>query len=413
MTRVEIPSLTGLRFFAALAVVITHAIPKIVVYDEPPTIVHLLSQMSAAGMTLFFVLSGFIIFLNYSNAVGNRTDLWNFFVARFARLYPLFFLCILLDFARLFSYGQLFDRLAPIPFYATMTQSWVYKIIGDHSLMFQYGLLPQVSWSISTEWMFYFAFPFICATIWLLKSTRVKLMAAVAFTVFVLGLITFLNFQANTIQAFGVRTFGPVAGTPVDSFHFWLVYYSPYVRIFEFVLGCLCASIYVKLAPPTGREERFGIYLTAISVAAVIGLHFLFFGLQPAHPYLRILQQLRANFGFAPAMALLVFVCARYRNEFVRFLSGKWIVMGGQISYSIYLLHFVIIGAFRYEASKMTSWEIAVGSYVQLAIALAAILGLSALSWRFVEVPCRHFLRSILSLEPKVLSTQVAESGLR
>src|SRR2546428_4093731 len=68
MRQDQIPSLTGLRFCAAAAVVVSHAVPKILVYDEQPMVLYLVSQMSAAGMTLFFVLSGFVIFLNYSRA---------------------------------------------------------------------------------------------------------------------------------------------------------------------------------------------------------------------------------------------------------------------------------------------------------------------------------------------------------
>src|SRR5258708_19157471 len=109
----EIPSLTGLRFFAAAAVVLSHAIPKIVVYDDTPYLLLLLIQLAAPGMTLFFVLSGFVIFLNYSRSIRTGTDLWNFFVARFARLYPLFFVCIAFDLLMKFSYDQMpLDRLS-------------------------------------------------------------------------------------------------------------------------------------------------------------------------------------------------------------------------------------------------------------------------------------------------------------
>jgi peptidoglycan/LPS O-acetylase OafA/YrhL len=397
----QIPSLTGLRFFAAMIVVLSHAIPKIVIYDNPPYFLRVLSQASAAGMTLFFVLSGFVIFLNYSRLIGTGTDLWNFFVARFARLYPLFFVCVAFDLLMTFSYNQMtLERLAALPFYATLTQSWVYEVIGNHSLIFQYGLMPQVSWSISTEWMFYFAFPFICGAILLLRTARTKLLGAVALSAFALIVITLLNFHADQIQAFGIRTFGPIAATQTDSFHFWLTYFSPYVRIFEFVLGCICASMYLALDEPSPREQRIGAALTFLSLAAIAGLQLLFLGVRFENPYFPILQQLYLNYGFAPAAALLVFSCARCQNAIVRFMSGKWIVLEGETSYSIYLLHDVIINAFRYEAAKITSWNVAMGAYLQLAVVLGATAGISLISWRFIEVPCRSILRSILSVEP-------------
>src|SRR5207247_2015553 len=100
-----------------------------------------------------------------------------------------------------------------------------------------------------------------------------------------------------------------------------------------------------------------------------------------------IVQQWRLNFGFAPTMAVLIFCCARYQNFIVGLLSGKWIVLGGEISYSIYMLHVLVINAFRYEAPKITSWNVALGSYLQLVVVLASIVGLSLISWRFVERP--------------------------
>lgn len=74
--------------------------------------------------------------------------------------------------------------------------------------------------------------------------------------------------------------------------------------------------------------------------------------MQFSNPHLQILQQLYLNYGYAPAMALLVTCCSRYQNSIVEFLSGKWIVIGGEISYSIYLLHLLIINAFRYETPR-------------------------------------------------------------
>ena len=59
----------------------------------------------------------------------------------------------------------------------------------------------------------------------------------------------------------------------------------------------------LEFGEPSPREQRFGAFLTALSVAAIICL-LLFFGLKFSNPYLRILRQLYLNYGYAPAMAL-------------------------------------------------------------------------------------------------------------
>jgi peptidoglycan/LPS O-acetylase OafA/YrhL len=401
MNREQIPSLTGLRFLAAAAVVLSHGIPQIVKYDNPPKLLALLSDTAGAGMTLFFVLSGFVIFLNYSSKIGTSVGLWNFFVARFARLYPLYFLAVSYDLLMKFSYNQFpIARASTLPFYATMTQSWVYKPVDGNALIYQFGLLPSVSWSISTEWFFYFAFPFICGVIWLLKSTPQKFVATAILVVAALFGLTLMNLAGDKIRNLATAYFGPIAANPQDGFFRWLAYFSPYVRVLEFILGCFCAAVYKSLPTPSAHEQRIGAWLTGGTACGIVLLHWYMFGVDNNTLTHALIQPLHMNFGFAPLMAALILCCVRYQNGFVSLMSGKWIVLGGEISYSMYLLHFVIIDVFRYPAPTITSWNVAVGSYLQLVMVLASIVGLSLISWRFVEMPLRRLFREALTIRP-------------
>src|SRR5260370_14849385 len=87
------------------------------------------------GMSAFFVLSGFVIHYNYEAQI--RDEGWrgfaNFLVARFARLYPLYIVCVLIE---LNSNGYLIDLVtgnsatiehawATLPSYLTLTQPGV------------------------------------------------------------------------------------------------------------------------------------------------------------------------------------------------------------------------------------------------------------------------------------------------
>jgi len=391
----QIPSLTGLRFVAAMAVALSHALHHIVKYPgTPPTHVVLLSVMSGAAMTLFFVLSGFVIFLNYSHTIGTRSGLWNFFVARFARLYPLYFVCVAFDLAMKFGYQQFpVDRVGALPYYATLTQSWFYHPIAGQALVYQFGVMPQVSWSISTEWFFYVAFPMIAGAIVLLGSIRSRIAAVVVLSLAALAGLGYLGLQQGAIDRLGASHYGSIASDPQNSLFRWLVYFSPYVRIFEFAVGCLCAAIFVKLAPPSERENKIGSRVTLALLAGTIALHWLMFGVSINASWHMALRQLHQNFGYAPLLAALIFCCARYRSGFVRFLSGKWIVVGGEASYSIYLLHSLIVNAFRYEAPVISSWTVGIAACLQLTVVMAATVGLSLISWRFIEVPCRKLLR--------------------
>src|SRR5579863_9108994 len=68
--REELPALTGLRFVAAFSVLLAHSASILMrSYETPGSAVFWLKQGSGLGMTLFFVLSGFVIHYNYATLV--------------------------------------------------------------------------------------------------------------------------------------------------------------------------------------------------------------------------------------------------------------------------------------------------------------------------------------------------------
>src|SRR5271155_898494 len=92
----HVPALDGVRFMAALCVLLGHAIS--ILQSDPNAPIEgilefLLGNLAGLGMTLFFILSGFVIHLNYRETAGlGRGGTARFLIARFARLYPLYIL---------------------------------------------------------------------------------------------------------------------------------------------------------------------------------------------------------------------------------------------------------------------------------------------------------------------------------
>ena len=83
--RRSIEALTGLRFFAALIVVVSH-FPQIIPIErfQVP-----LERQGAAGVTIFFVLSGFVLAYNYADTFRTSTaGTLAFMRARIARIWP-------------------------------------------------------------------------------------------------------------------------------------------------------------------------------------------------------------------------------------------------------------------------------------------------------------------------------------
>jgi peptidoglycan/LPS O-acetylase OafA/YrhL len=407
----EIPALTGLRFLAAISVAISHGSSMILKFEPRDVVTGWLPMASAFGMTLFFVLSGFVIHYNYRRLVTARgwSGLGAFLWARFARLYPLFLLILVLD---VLLGRQLFDFLLgnttgftnilqSLPYYLLFIQSWVYVPFGDNSLIYVTGDNVALTWSISTEWFFYLAYPVIALLVLRVRRPIVILFAMLIWSLLWGGMASFLDGRSTEIDAWAVGHYGPIAGMAdgyQDSFVRWLLYFSPYLRIGEFILGCLTAQLFLLLRDRivTPREQAIGRLLLTLSIISVPLIIFLTYS---SEYQVALLFSLRLNYGLAPSVALILFGAARYENGVSRFLRSRPVVALGEASYSIYLTHFLIfliLTSYLGAALPATVPNI-VFLYVRFVFVLSLICVISLGLQAIVEVPTRRWLRRLWS----------------
>src|SRR6202045_5072920 len=172
----HIASLDGLRFIAAGSVLFSHGYFYILLLQQNSGITAYNAPFVALaniGMTLFFVLSGFVIHYNYGLSVSLPGGVRAFFVARFARLYPLFFLVFVISTVEAFrSADGKVDNLGPIPLYLTFTQSWWFWVFGDRAAREAYRNATGLMWSLSTEAFFYAAYPLLAPALRRLVGAR-------------------------------------------------------------------------------------------------------------------------------------------------------------------------------------------------------------------------------------------------
>src|SRR6202050_5609698 len=153
--------------------------------------VYWIEQASGFGMTLFFVLSGFVIHYNYAAAVTGRQGARGtaaIFWARFARLYPLLLLMLALYVLvsnRHFEFWsgrpeRFAEVLRALPYFLLSIQSWLYFPIGDTALIYAIGPSASLTWSIRTEWFFYLVYPLAAWAIVGLRTPRSVALAAIA-----------------------------------------------------------------------------------------------------------------------------------------------------------------------------------------------------------------------------------------
>jgi peptidoglycan/LPS O-acetylase OafA/YrhL len=395
----QIPALTGLRFFAAFFILCAHAADWLGQFQNS-NIVQRFGFLAMYGMPLFFVLSGFVIHYNYCRLFTSRgicMAACEFAAARFARLLPLYFCLLLMAIladgfvGRVQTQGDLWAKI--LAYYVTLTQSWWYIVYGNQLLI---NWLFPVSWSISTEMFFYITFVALVFAILALRTPRQSIMAAVFYPLVVLTSLLTVRYFLPVILTHAEPRITDYIGIDhfSDSFFRWLFYFSPYLRVFEFLMGCLTAQIFtLHLDRPVTRTERALADAALVAAFLVLGLcgacYLGFFAYGQLGPYVQFLS---LNFLCAPMIAFILLYVARYDSAFTRFMSLPTLVILGDTSYSIYLIHTWTLRTFLRPAPPLT-WLWAADAAFRIIGAILFTLLVSYATYHLIEVPSRAWLR--------------------
>lgn len=355
----QLAPLTSLRFFAAGALVVFH-LQTVFGYQIP-------GVNFAPAVTLFFVLSGFILTYVYPNFEGQGA-IRRFYLARFARIWPLHALTVTLALVLLpvhFSWDWLLANLM-------LVQAWV----GHLHLAMSFN---GVAWTISNEAFFYVLFPLVILTqrwlaLWWLGC--LSILAAVI----VVG---------NTLE--------PISPTAMDLGWSWhnVSHVWPPVRFIEFLAGITAARLFLRC--PIPRYSSASWSLLECACLGLLALSFssatagILYGSTFGTTWLGAVGLHWFSFAGAFPALVLVVTCFAYGGGVVsRLLSWKVLVLLGEISFATYMLHQLLANAWRHSPWWQPGWNPA-----GLLVALAVIYGLSWLVWRFFENPARRGIRSL------------------
>lgn len=360
--RENLKSLTSLRFFAAALVVVSHT--GYFGYGRE----FVASFPIGLAVSFFFVLSGFVLF--YSNPkITSMSSASDFLVARVARIWPAHFLMLILVILFLpSSWGESWSLDTAKEFLknALLVQSWSHSLSGFFSF-------NAVSWSISTEMFFYAMFPIL---IWRWESTKViKLLASAALVLACIASAASLNWA------------GEVAAN-VDSVEGY-VYVFPPARLLEFLTGMLVADLWMK----AGASNYSTIKATAlqlISVSLIIfvvpAMHTFYAWLYEGETIVTSAFKWLQGGGYLLICAIVIFAMACMNGLIAQALSNRLLVILGEISYSVYLTHQVLLSAL---VGKLPSFGPMIIQYI---VYWLIVVGFSFGVWALVEKPCRKMI---------------------
>jgi peptidoglycan/LPS O-acetylase OafA/YrhL len=407
-----IDALTGLRFFAAIFVAISHGSLVFLPYQSYPNLMQVIGGLAGPGMAIFFVLSGFVIYYNYADSIRENSwpSLSRFFIFRFSRLYPLYVLVLSSEYllggggARILAgdYSDLVNKGSEMLRYLTMTQTWTYELKGASSLVYQFGPVSQVSWSISTEWFFYLAFPLVAWALFRIVRARALTLFAICLGLFFLGASIFILTERKEVADWAVRSYGQHAAANgiygQDSFLRWVLYFSPYSQIFNFIIGCAIAKLHLQMkdSKPGSGELVTAAILIPLSLVCLVFVY-LKCMTNLLGPSLResVYYYLHANSIFTPMIGYIMFACSRYKSWLRSILSWRPFVWGGEASYSIYLLHMLIIPFIARALAWLGPKDIFMGG-TRMVILLLVLTVVSRCLYLVFEVPAQRFLRKKL-----------------
>ena len=356
----KLRALTGLRFFAAAAIVFLHfegyfGIKKI--------------GNLAFGVSFFFILSGFILTYVYS-ALEDWEAKKKFYLARVARIWPahLFFFLVVF-FSVFFNLIPTIGDSKVILFNIFMVHAWI-------PLSKSYFSFNSPSWSISTEFFFYLCFPFIISNwskTWYWKA-------------FAIGMIPFCIIWCCTYFHLPHYTLDNALTTN------GLLHVNPLSRLFEFFLGIVAAKIWLKYRHKLNVSIAQATFLE-LAVISLLVLNFLNYASISSFFSHYVPESL--NYGFndwaktgifeSLSFSLLIMIFALEKGIVSKLLSNRAAVFLGEISFSIYLFHQII---FRYYIAYIQLFQGISNKYLLLGYWSILLLG-AALVWKFIECPSR------------------------
>lgn len=365
-----------------------------------------------AGLTSvdgFFMISGFALFYSYQHMdFTDHKNTLRYFYKRFARIAPLFYLCMLIDtlpalpavsiLLVIFVFGiigkkkaiidgVLFSCLACMLLLMLLKplSSTYDRLLLVNNISFLFGFLnPNLTsvrggWSIGIEFIFYFALPFMLS----FGKRNIKIMIGITLTSYILA----LNYQLlNHMDLYSYDSQAHAKELVAN----WPIYTNPLNHMHFFMSGMVLFLIY----------DRYYVVLNekkSLLIGASILLLCLYCVLDrvtgnPSHGVGRIVYSLLtiAMISLTPFMTI--------KDSWLK----KKLMTLGDISYSLYLMQFPVYTIVIYFIKSTT-----LPTSIQLILILACLLIVSYLTHHLYEMPTKRWLTTLRSHTNKILMDAV------
>ena len=359
-----IPALTGIRAVAVYFIFFKHLNPFS--FKTHPILFLFVNQFYTF-LDFFFVLSGFLIYYKYNQISDlNKTKLYNYFINRISRVFPILIILISATFFLDYFRGY-YSARETIKYYLLN----VTLLKGFSSWYILTGIGP--SWSMSVEELFYLISPLI-----FFYSKKTFSLIKIILLFYAIGILITFAFSTHPFKGF----FSSYIFTFDSTF---------FGRIFEFACGIYLGMIVKgkitgKILSALGKRSLyFGtcIILISLTLLLVISVNNNIFQAIAVWPGIVV-----NNIVMPVGITLLFYGLIYYKSFLQKFLSGKLMVQLGNATYSFYLLHTTFVLSFILKFISKNVF-----------IAFITMIIISFIFHKIVEQPLTIFLRKKLSIK--------------
>ncbi len=297
----KITSLEGLRGLAALLVLIDHSLlitlERYLKPEEP--LFYILSFMGSLGVAVFFILSGYVIFISIDKESTSK-----FLIRRAMRIYPTIIIATLINFMIQVHYGAISFDLNSIRIFLLNI-----SLFGG-AFIYNENFILQIVWTLTVEVQFYM----IAAIILFITKGKVDNLIYYSITIALL----FLMFVSKLTTLLSDSPFKAYIGVGSTILPFILIGTS------------LC-----MLNKKVISNKQF---------LSILFLIFLAISLSPYPVYYSIDKGLPSYL-----LAIIMFAVCLYSDRLSHFMSHQVMLFLGKISYPLYAIHISVLNLMKYQ----------------------------------------------------------------
>lgn len=363
--KIFFPNLNGVRFVAAMMVVLHH-VEQLKTYCGHPSVFYsntFIQNIGGLGVTLFFVLSGFLItyLLLEEKREFETINLKEFYIRRVLRIWPLYYLIILLAFYIIPTFFSSiivsdFGRILQVDYYKKLAM-YVFFVPNIALITVYPVLFASQAWSIGVEEQFYAIWPL------LVKHFSRPLYVMI----FIVTLYMCINISlASLVQKTGGR-------------------WSQFVVFKDFFLATRidCMAVGGMFAYLALHKNRF------VALIQNKFVQFFVYAITIILMNTKLIPDGLGHLPYAILFGIIIFNLALNKDTILR-LTHSFFEYGGKISYGIYMFHPLGILLTFYAYQRLNVHLNIVGSNVVFYCASVVLtLLLSSLSYQFYE---KYFL---------------------